>query len=190
MAKRQNYRCNMDERAKGVTAFWRQAGPEKWFRKDAAFDEDIRARFIELHESAARGELAPWESEAESTLALLILLDQFPRNLFRDSAHAFATDIMALNIARRALAKGFDSACGEEMRQFFYLPFMHSENLSDQELCVALCRLHEMEDNIEYAQVHRDVIARFGRFPHRNAVMGRATSPDEQAFLDAGGFAG
>lgn len=180
----------MDERAKGVAIFWRQAGPEKWFRKDAAFDEEIRARFLALHESAARGELTAWECEAESTLALLILLDQFPRNLFRDSARAFATDMMALNIARRALAQGFDGTCGEDMRQFFYLPFMHSENIADQELCVALCRLHKLEDNIKFAEVHRDVIARFARFPHRNSVMGRKTSAEEQAFLDAGGFAG
>lgn len=190
MAKRKEFGWNMDDRAAAVVTFWRQAGPAKWFHKDAGFDDEIRARFLALHEAAARGELASWEGEAESMLALLILLDQFPRNMFRASAHAFATDMMALNIARRALEHGFDGACGEEMRQFFYLPFMHSENIADQELCLALCRLHKMADNIKFAEEHRDIIARFSRFPHRNAVMGRKTSAEEQAFLDAGGFAG
>jgi len=123
-------------------------------------------------------------------LALLLLLDQFPRNMFRGSAHAFATDAMALNIVRRALAKAYDSACGEDMQLFFFLPFMHSENIADQELCVVLCRMHKMEENTKFAEIHRDIIARFGRFPHRNAVMGGVTGDEEQAFLDGGGFAG
>lgn len=173
-----------------VVAFWRAAGADKWFAKSDEFDADIRARFLTLHERAARGELAPWESTAEGALALLILLDQFPRNLFRNSAHAFATDAMALNIARRARKNGFELQCGEEMKQFFFMPFMHSEHMADQDLCVALCNVHGLDDNIEFAELHRDIIERFGRFPHRNTVFGRQSSAEEQAFLDGGGFRG
>lgn len=180
----------MDAIALEITSFWRQAGPGKWFRKDPAFDADICVRFFEAHEQAARGEFADWVNAPESALALLLLLDQFPRNLYRNSAHAFATDPMALNTARISLRKGHDGHCGISMKQFFYMPFMHSENRADQELCVALFRAHGLNDNISFAADHRDIIARFGRFPHRNTVMGRKTTPEEQAFLDSGGFAG
>ncbi len=173
-----------------INSFWRLAGPLKWFKKDVAFDADICVQFFEAHESAARGELSGWLDHPEGALALLILLDQFPRNLFRGSAHAFATDAMALSAARFALRYGHDAHCGVEMKQFFYMPFMHSENIADQELCLALCRAHGLKDNIEFAEIHRDIIRRFGRFPHRNPVMGRVTTQEEKAFLDAGGFAG
>ena len=173
-----------------ITQFWREAGPQKWFRKDAAFDAEIRARFLSAHEWAARGDGSPWLETPESALALLILLDQFPRNLFRDSAHAFATDPLALAAARVCLQRGHDAHCGVEMKQFFYMPFMHSEDIADQELCLALCRAHGLKENIDFAVIHRDIIARFGRFPHRNKVLGRMTTAEEQAFLDAGGFAG
>ena len=178
------------QQAQNVVAFWREAGADKWFAKSDAFDSDIRTRFLDLHERAARGELAAWEDIAEGALALLILLDQFPRNLFRDSAHAFATDAMALNIARRARKNAYELQCGEDMKQFFFMPFMHSEHLADQDLCVALCGLHGLDDNIEFAEMHRDIIERFGRFPHRNRVLGRQSSAEEQAFLDGGGFRG
>lgn len=173
-----------------IVAFWRDAGPEKWYRKDEAFDAEIRTRFLHAHEAAARGELARWEDEPESALALLILLDQFPRNLYRSSAHAFATDPMALNVCKRILQRGFDAYCGVDMKQFFYLPLMHSEDIADQEYCIALCKIAGQEENIKFAVIHRDIIARFSLFPHRNMVMGRQTSPAAQAFLDAGGFAG
>ncbi len=173
-----------------INSFWRQAGPSRWFKKDSAFDADICVRFYEAHEAAARGEYAGWLEHPEGALALLILLDQFPRNLFRGSAHAFATDAMALSAARTALRLGHDAHCGIDMKQFFYMPFMHSETIGDQELCLALCRANGLNDNIAFAEVHRDIIRRFGRFPHRNLVMGRMTTPEEQAFLDAGGFAG
>ena len=126
----------------------------------------------------------------ESALALLLLTDQFPRNLFRASAHAFATDAMALNVAHRALRKGFDAHCGVAMKQFFYLPLMHAENIADQEYCLALCRQMGDAENVKFAIIHRDIIARFKRFPHRNIVLGRESSQDEQQFLDGGGFAG
>jgi uncharacterized protein (DUF924 family) len=172
-----------------VTAFWRAAGPKKWFRKDAAFDREIEARFLATHEAAAAGHLCAWEATPDGALALLLLLDQFPRNMFRGSARAFATDPLARAVADRAIAHGFDAGAASAERIFFYLPFMHSENLADQERSLALGRRDDGETE-KYAKIHADIIRRFGRFPHRNAVMGRATSPQEQAFLDAGGFAG
>ncbi len=173
-----------------VAAFWREAGPGKWYKKDDAFDREIRERFLAAHEAASEGKLPDWESDAEGALALMILLDQFPRNMFRDSARAFATDPLARAIAHRALKKGFDSDVPPDMRGFFYLPFQHSENLADQERSLALYRALGDENNMKYADIHADIIRKFGRFPHRNAVLGRTTTPEEQAFLDGGGFKG
>ena len=173
-----------------VVAFWRDAGPQRWFTKDAAFDDEIRRRFLGLHEDAAAGRLVGWETTAEGTFALLILLDQFPRNMFRGEARAFATDSLARAIAAGALVRGFDAQAPDSMRGFFYLPFEHSENLADQERAVAFFTAVGDADGLKWAQLHADIIRRFGRFPHRNVVLGRATTTDEQAFLDAGGFAG
>ena len=172
-----------------VVKFWRDAGPERWFRKDAAFDTQFRERFAAEHEAAARGDLAGWQDSAEGALALLILLDQYPRNSFRNTARMFATDAQAVAIADAAIARGFDRAVGDDMRRFFYLPFMHSEQLADQERSVALYRALD-GDGLRYAEIHRDAIARFGRFPHRNPVLGRAMTGEEQKYLDEGGFAG
>jgi uncharacterized protein (DUF924 family) len=176
--------------AREVVAFWAEAGPAKWFAKSDAFDADIRTRFFALHEAAARGELWGWEGTAGGALALLILLDQFPRNLFRGSAHAFATDQAARMVAERAIARGFDRQVEASLRAFFYLPYMHSEDLADQTRCVALYEVLGNAENLKFAVIHRDIIAKFGRFPHRNRCLGRLTTPEEQAFLDAGGFAG
>ena len=121
-----------------IVFFWREAGPEKWFEKDDEFDLTIRSRFLAIHEAAERGDLAAFEETAEGALALVILLDQFPRNMFRNSARAFATDPLARAVANRALARGFDLAVDETMRPFFYLPFMHSELLADQDRCLRL----------------------------------------------------
>jgi uncharacterized protein (DUF924 family) len=176
--------------AADVLAFWRGAGPERWYKKDDGFDADIRSRFLATYRAAAAGELAGWAETADGALALLILLDQFPRNMFRGSAEAFATDPLARRVADAAIARGFDHVITGNERQFFYLPFMHSELPADQERCVALIRAAKLDNNISYAEQHADIIRRFGRFPHRNAVLGRTTTPDEQAFLDAGGFAG
>ncbi len=173
-----------------VIAFWRDAGPERWFKKDDAFDETVRARFLTLHERAAAGELKDWENSAEGTLALLLLFDQFPRNLFRGTPRAFATDELARAIAAGALLKGFDAQVAPDMRSFFYLPFEHSEDMADQERGIALYTAAGDQDDLKWAQIHHDIIRRFGRFPHRNAILGRTTTPEEQAFLDAGGFAG
>jgi uncharacterized protein (DUF924 family) len=173
-----------------VLAFWREAGSDKWFKKDAAFDDDIRRRFLETYEAAAAGQLADWEATPEGALALVVALDQFPRNMFRGSARTFAADPLARTVADRALWRGFDRSVAPELRTFFYLPFEHSESLADQERCVALCRASGDADALKWAELHADIIRRFGRFPHRNAALGRATTAEEQAFLDGGGFSG
>lgn len=173
-----------------IVTFWRDAGPERWWEKNDEFDRLIRSRFLPLHEAAARRELATWQNRPEGALALVILLDQFPRNMFRGSPHAFATDPLARAVATGAVARGFDQKIDPNIRQFFYLPFMHSEVLADQHRC---CELYEAlgdADLIKFATVHRDIVAKFGRFPHRNHALGRATTLAEQDFLDAGGFAG
>jgi uncharacterized protein (DUF924 family) len=173
-----------------IVSFWTDAGPEKWFKKDSSFDADIRTRFLATHEQAAAGQLKDWEQSAEGALALLILLDQFPRNMFRNDKRAFATDPMALRIAKSAIANGFDSQVDPKLRTCFYLPFQHVENLAEQEHGAALYRAAGDADGEKWANIHADIVRRFGRFPHRNAVLGRTTTADEQAFLDAGGFAG
>jgi uncharacterized protein (DUF924 family) len=172
-----------------VVAFWRAAGPKKWFEKDAALDDGIRHRFLSLHEAAAAGKLTAWEASAEGALALLILLDQFPRNMFRGQARAFASDPLARAIASRAILNGFDGAFSD-MRGFFYLPFEHSEDFADQERGLTLYKVAGDADGLKWAGVHADIIRRFGRFPHRNAVLGRISTPEEQKFLDDGGFSG
>lgn len=184
----------MPASAQDVLSFWLGAGPAKWFAKDAAFDEAIRLRFEPVHHAAARGEYDDWARTPEGALALLILLDQFPRNLYRSSGHAFATDPKARAIARAAVDAGFDKAVEPPLRPFFYLPFEHSEDPADQDLSCRLCEAHRDEtgdaETLKWAILHREIIDRFGRFPHRNPCLGRTTTPEEQAFLDAGGFAG
>ena len=173
-----------------VIGFWRNAGPEKWFKKIPAFDEAIRLKFEPVHHAAARGEYDAWAQDSETALALLILLDQFPRNLYRNSGHAFATDSKARSIARAAIEAGFDRIVDPAFRNFFYLPFEHSEDIADQDYGLALVAENGVEDDLKWATIHREIIARFGRFPHRNPMLGRVTTDAEQAFLDDGGFAG
>jgi uncharacterized protein (DUF924 family) len=173
-----------------VIGFWRNAGPAKWFKKVVAFDEAIRLKFEPVHHRAARGEYDAWAESPDGALALLILLDQFPRNLYRRSAHAFATDPKARSIARSAIEAGFDKQVEPILRNFFYLPFEHSEDLADQDYCLALNTEAGDPDSIKWAAIHRDIIVRFGRFPHRNPALGRETTPEEQEFLDEGGFSG
>jgi fatty-acyl-CoA synthase len=173
-----------------VLAFWRAAGPDKWFDDDAEFDAEVRAKFLADYELAAAGKLTSWEKHAEGALALIITLDQFPRNMFRGTARAFATDAMARLVADRAIARGFDRLIALPERRFFYLPFMHSEGLADQERCIALCKAAGDDEGLAYAQTHADIIRMFKRFPHRNAALGRTTTVAEQKFLDDGGFAG
>lgn len=173
--------------AAAVLDFWTAAGPQRWFRPDAAFDAEFRQRFLALHEQAATGDLDAWAAGAGGALALLLLLDQFPRNAFRGTARMYATDAHARRIAHDALARGLDAQVPEELRNFLYLPLMHSEHLADHALCVAKTAGLGGEPQ-RYALHHQDIIRRFGRFPHRNPLLGRATTPEEQAFLDQGGF--
>jgi uncharacterized protein (DUF924 family) len=173
-----------------VLAFWRAAGFERWYTRDANFDATVRERFLEVWQEAAAGRLSSWETSDEGALALVIVLDQFPRNMFRGEAKAFSSDALALEVARRALARGVDARTGPPLLQFLYLPFMHSEGLADQVRCVELFRGGGDPENLRYAEEHADIIRRFGRFPHRNRAIGRITTPEEQAFLDAGGFSG
>jgi uncharacterized protein (DUF924 family) len=175
--------------ALAVVDFWRDAGPDLWFAKDYEFDRTFRERFISLYEAATRGELANWLKTPNGALALVILLDQFPRNSFRDTPRMYATDAAAREIADAAIAAGHDEAVEAALQFFFYLPFGHSEDLSDQERSVALAR-RLGEPVLSHAEHHRDIILRFGRFPHRNWILERQMRPDEQLYLDYGGFAG
>jgi len=172
-----------------IVRFWRDAGPRLWFVKDETFDGRCRA-FEAEHHAAARGELSVWELDAEGALALVILLDQIPRNIFRGSPHAFATDGLAQAVAGRAIEQRFDAATDSALRFFFYLPFEHAEDLTLQERCVKLFTNLGEPEYLKYAILHRDIIARFARFPHRNAVLGRKSTPEELAFLAEGGFSG
>lgn len=172
-----------------VVAFWREAGPERWFAKDAAFDTAFRERFLAAHEAAARGELDAWAATPDGVLALLLLLDQFPRNAFRGTVRMYATDPKARAVAHAAIAAGLDARVEPALRRFVYLPLQHSEALEDHDLAVRLAgRLDG--DALRWATHHRGVIERFGRFPHRNALLGRTTTPDERQFLEDGGFGG
>jgi uncharacterized protein (DUF924 family) len=173
-----------------VISFWRHAGPSKWFAGQRAFDDVIQLKFEALHHNVARGHYDKWMETADGCLALLIVLDQFPRNLYRGNAHAFATDGKALKIARHAVAQGFDLEVDEHLRAFMYLPFEHAEDMACQDESVRLFEALGNESYLNFANIHRDVIARFGRFPHRNPALGRETTAAEQAFLDEGGFAG
>jgi uncharacterized protein (DUF924 family) len=176
--------------AADVLAFWRDAGPKQWFTKSDAFDAEIRTRFLATYEAAAAGKLSDWEATPDGALALTLVLDQFPRNMFRHDPRAFAADTTARGVAERALARGFDSQFPAAERSFFYLPFEHSEAMADQERCCALFRAMGDADLLRWAELHADIIRRFGRFPHRNAVLGRTTTPEEKSFLDDDGFAG
>ncbi len=176
--------------AEDILTFWfEEAKPYQWFRRDSGFDAHFRLRFGALHESAQHGALDVWRTHPRHSLALIILLDQFSRNIYRDDARAFAQDAQALNVAQKAIARWFDRTYGPRERAFFYMPFMHSEDLATQERSVALFTSRmPASGNVHYAEVHRDIVKRFGRFPHRNRVLGRASTPDETAFLKAGGF--
>lgn len=176
--------------AEDIVAFWRAADYEKWFGKNDAFDDDIRRRFGALVDDAAAGKLDRWADDAEGALALLILLDQFPRNLFRGSARAFATDEKARAVAGAAIAAGFDERTERRLRGFFYLPFMHSESLADQDRCMELYQAMGDENGVKYAKIHRDIIEQFGRFPHRNPALGRETTAEETEFLKGDVFKG
>jgi len=173
-----------------ILAFWREAGPDRWYKKDGAFDDEVRRRYLGLWHEAAAGKLSSWEASDDGALALVIVLDQFPRNMFRGDVRTYATDALAREAAGRAIDRGADARIDPLLLEFLYMPFMHSEHLPDQLRCVELFRKSGNTDNLKYAEDHADIVRRFGRFPHRNSMLDRRTSPEEQAFLDGGGFSG
>ena len=174
-----------DRDVEAVLSFWfGEADRDKWFEKDADFDALVRDRLHGHYERACNGGCEAWRDSPRGCLALVILLDQVPRNLFRDDPRAFATDAAARAVMRHALARGFDRSLPQIERSFLYMPLEHSEDLADQEDCVRLmAALDENPEWTVYAAQHRDIIARFGRFPHRNRVLGRESSDAEIAFL-------
>lgn len=184
-----------ESRALGLTeadviAFWRKAGEfGRWFDKDHTFDRTFRVRFIDLHMDVAARRHDGWMASAEGALALLILTDQFPRNAFRGTGHMYATDPLARHYARQALDAGHMNHVEPDLRLFFCLPFAHSEDIRDQNLSVRL-NAGLGQPWSDHAEGHRDIIRRFGRFPHRNAILGRTTTPEEADFLKSGGFQG
>lgn len=175
-----------------VLAFWLdEIGPEGWYAGGDALDQTIRDRFEPLYERACAGALSLWLTYPNGTLAYIILTDQFSRNMFRDTAKAFATDGIAKAAAKAAISKGWDMRIDEPARQFFYMPLMHSECLEDQDRAVRLFKTRMPdtgEANLPHARAHREVIRRYGRFPTRNTALSRDTSIDEQSYLDEGGY--
>ncbi len=175
-----------------ILAFWlEEVGPDGWYKGGVALDTEITRRFLTTWEAACEGALSAWLSSPAGVLAYLIVVDQFPRNMFRGQARAFASDKAALAVAKCAVDKGWDMKVAEPARQFFYTPMMHSESLCDQERCVRLMK-ERMGDsgagNMLHAKVHREVIRRFGRFPYRNAALSRTTTAPEAAFVAQGGY--
>ncbi|GAB2905270.1 DUF924 family protein [Paralcaligenes sp. KSB-10] len=175
--------------ANAVVSFWRNAGPASWFAKNDDFDQAFRTSFCDLHFAAARRECDRWLDDPYGNLALILLLDQFPRNAFRGSAHMYATDSLARAYARTAIDSNAIAAIEDTLKLFVCLPFVHSENIEDQHYALDLYERHS-PDNLRHAQEHCEIVRRFGRFPHRNFQLGRASTPAEQAFLDSGGFSG
>lgn len=171
-----------------IVGFWRDAGPAKWYKRDADFDREIGERFGALHAAAAAGAHEDWAKTAEGSLALLILLDQFSRNLYRGSPQAFAQDARARDVAAAAIDAGFPAEVDPALGEFFCMPFMHSESHPDQMRCIVLSHRWGTAKTVEFARIHERVIRRFGRFPHRNAVLGRHTTAAERRFLENGGF--
>ena len=184
----------MPEQAEAIVEFWIEAAPKRWFRRDPDFDAEIRRRFETLHLKAAQGEHRGWRVRAHGVLALLILLDQFPRNMYRGTAHAFATDPLARAVAEEALVAGFDRQVFLELQPFFYLPFEHHESRASQAEALKLFGMYVErggdEGYLRYARFHASLIERFDRFPHRNMVLGRHSTPDEVAYLAGVGFKG
>lgn len=174
----------MHEQAEEIVDFWfSEATRPYWYNATPEFDAQLNASFGELMRAARAGKLADWSHTARGALALVILLDQFPRNIHRGTPESFASDAAARTVATQALAAGLDAEVDEQQRAFFYLPFMHSEQLTDQDRCVALCEKLGAEETVKYARLHRDLIVRFGRFPHRNRILNRESSAAELDYL-------
>lgn len=175
-------RTSAHSRAQACATFWLDAGESAWFEQDDAFDSAFRARFLDDHHAAARREHDDWLDHPEGAFALMILLDQFPRNCFRGTGHMYATDPLARHLARRAIEARHDQRFNQRGRVFFYLPFAHSELLADQEYSMQLHRQIGGE-YLKHAIGHHDIVARFGHFPHRNRILGRETTPDRKSVV-------
>ena len=173
-----------------VLKFWFGLEPKQWWSGGPELDHRIKQDFIKLWFEKRQLPLDAFLTDPLTAIAAVILFDQFPRNMFRGDKLAFATDPLARAIAAGAIVRGFDSQVSPDLRSFFYLPFEHSEDLADQERGIAFYKAAGDTENLKWAEIHADIIRRFGRFPHRNALLGRTTTPEEQAFLDGGGFAG
>jgi uncharacterized protein (DUF924 family) len=173
----------MDVTPDAVIDFWREAGRDRWYAKDEGFDLACTERFGAAVEAALAGRLDAWAEDAGGRLALVLLLDQFPRNIRRGTPGAFAGDSRARAVARRAIAEGDHRQVAPELRAFLIMPFMHAEDLADQDLCVALVEAMGDTETLPHAIGHRDIVRRFGRFPHRNAILGRVSTPEEIAYL-------
>jgi len=180
------------EKAQGILEFWtNEVGPNGWYIADDAMDQTIRSKFLEDWEKAREGAYCDWRTYPEKALALIILIDQFPRNMFRGDKRSFATDKLARCAARHAIDAKFDMRTSEPMRQFYYMPLMHSESLTDQERCVRLVKSRMPESpasTLAHAKAHRELIRQFGRFPYRNEVLGRKNTTAENAFLGERGY--
>ncbi len=179
-----------------ILNFWfKEVGPEKWYARDDDLDRQMTDRFSSLVDAIGKvltsGQDCDWLNDPIGSLAVVICLDQFPRNIYRGRPEAFIRDHLAIEVTTGAIEKGFDTEMPEGPREFFYLPFMHAENLKAQEVCVGFMRTRSNNpESLRFAIIHRDIIADFGRFPHRNEILGRESTPEEVAFLEAGGFAG
>ena len=174
-----------------ILDFWFKETPQsRWFVADPVFDAAVRSRFKQVWREGRAGGLADWQDDKQGALALILLFDQFPRNMFRNDIRAYSSDGLARAVADRAIARGADMGVEAALLEFLYMPLMHSEQLADQQRCVELFRKAGNTDNLQYAERHAEIIRRFGRFPHRNPVLGRATTLPERAFLDGGGFSG
>ena len=174
--------------AQEVLDFWfSPTASRRWFASTPRFDAEVRKRFEAAWRAARTGACAEWEATPEGALALVILLDQLPLNMFRDQPQGYATEALSREVAGRAIERGFDGALDRRQLPFLYLPYMHSEALADQDLSVALFASAGLGDNLRWARHHREIIRRFGRFPHRNAVLGREHTAEEQAWLESPG---
>lgn len=177
-------RTDVDDAIDELLSFWFSPPMQShWFRSTPQLDEQIRSRFEGLWQRAAQGQLRHWEQTARGALALVILLDQLPLNMYRGQARSFSTEPLSREVAQRALARGFESELEPQQQAFLFMPFMHSERLQDQDRAVALFEAAGLKDNLKWARHHREVVRRFGRFPHRNAVLGRTDTDEERAYL-------
>lgn len=171
-----------------IVSFWfEEIDSMHWYKKDEAFDELLRERFLSVHESATRAELFWWRDSAKGRLAEIIVLDQFSRNMFRDQPESFAHDAMALCLAQEAITAGADKELSEQEKSFMYMPYMHSESIEIHEVALTLFGRLKSKSNLQYEQRHKAIIDRFGRYPHRNELLNRPSTPEEIVFLQEPG---